>query len=77
LREFQLFLVNDGATGTTINGIISGLKFLYKITLDNSQLVSKLNTIPVARNLPIVLNLEEMKRFLAAAVTQNIMRHSL
>jgi len=68
LREFQLFLVNDGATGTTINAIISGLKFLYKITLDNSHLVSKLNTIPVARNLPIVLNLEEMKRFLAAAV---------
>ena len=67
LREFQLFLVNDGATGTTINGIISGLKFLYQITLDNPQLVTKLSTIPVARNLPVVLNLDEMKCFLATA----------
>lgn len=67
LREFQLFLVNDGTTGTTINGIITGLRFLYQITLDKPQLVYKLSSIPVARNLPIVLNLEEIKRFLAAA----------
>ena len=67
LREFQLFLVNDGATGTTINGIISGLKFLFQTTLDNPHLVSKLNTVPVARNLPVVLNLDEMKCFLATA----------
>jgi integrase/recombinase XerD len=31
------------------------------------QLVYKLSSIPVARNLPIVLNLGEIKRFLAAA----------
>ena len=67
LREFQLFMVNNGASGATINNTVSGLRFLYRTTLDNPQLVSKLNTIPVARNLPIILNLEEIKRFLAAA----------
>ncbi len=67
LREFQLFLVNDGSSGTTINSIISGLKFLYQTTLDKPQTVSKLSYLPVARNLPIVLNLEEVKRFLATA----------
>ncbi|KGJ95999.1 tyrosine-type recombinase/integrase [Thalassotalea sp. ND16A] len=68
LRQFQLYLVNDGATGATINGIIAGLRFLYQITLDNTHVVSKLHTIPIARNLPVVLNLDEAKRFLAAAV---------
>ena len=68
LRKFQLYLVNNGATGATINGIIAGLRFLYQITLDNTHVVAKLHTIPVARNLPVVLNLDEAKRFLAAAV---------
>jgi len=67
LRQFQLFMVNNGASGSAINNTISGLKFLYQTTLDKPKTVSKLSYIPVARNLPIVLNLEEMKRFLAVA----------
>jgi len=67
LRQFQLYLVNNGATGATINCIISGLRFLYQITLDTPQVVSKLCTIHVARNLPVVLNLAEVKAFIACA----------
>jgi integrase/recombinase XerD len=67
LREFQLHLVNNGASGSTINTIIAGLRFLYQITLDKPQLISKLSTIHVARNLPVVLSLEEARRFLVAA----------
>ncbi|PKI16093.1 tyrosine-type recombinase/integrase [Colwellia sp. 12G3] len=67
LREFQLFLVEDGATGTTINCSLSGLRFLYNVTLDNPQLLTKLITVSVARKLPIILSLEEIKLFLATA----------
>lgn len=67
LREFQLFLVEDGATGTTINSTLSGLRFLYNVTLDKPQLLTKLITVSVARKLPIILSLEEIKLFLATA----------
>jgi site-specific recombinase XerD len=67
LREFQLFLVEDGATGTTINSTLSGLRFLYNVTLDKPQLLTKLTTVSVARKLPIILSLEEIKLFLATA----------
>jgi integrase/recombinase XerD len=67
LREFQLFLVEDGATGTTINSTLSGLRFLYNVTLDKPQLLTKLITVSVARKLPIILSLEEIKLFLGAA----------
>ncbi|MBA6338168.1 phage integrase N-terminal SAM-like domain-containing protein [Colwellia sp. BRX8-7] len=67
LREFQLFLVEDGATGTTINCILSGLRYLYNVTLGKPQLLTKLITVSVARRLPIILSLEEIKLFLAAA----------
>jgi len=36
LRSFQLALVNQGATSGTINGLLSGLHFLFDITLNNS-----------------------------------------
>jgi site-specific recombinase XerD len=67
LRAFQLFLVNDGVTGPTINATLAGLRFLYNVTLDKPYLIAKLSTVSVARKLPIVLNLEEIKRFLDAA----------
>lgn len=67
LRAFQLLLVQEGVTGPTINATLSGLRFLYNVTLDKPQLIAKLSTVSVARKLPVVLNLEEIKGFLEAA----------
>lgn len=66
VRAFQLHAVNDGVSGITLNATITALKFLFEITLDTPDVVSKLSTVPVSRKLPVVLSLEEVKRFMTA-----------
>ena len=66
LRAFQLYMVNQGVSGITINATLTALKFLFEITLDKPEVIAKVSTIPVSRKLPVVLSLEEAKRFMAA-----------
>ena len=65
LREFQLFMVNHGVSGITVNATLSALKFLFKITLDQPEVVARVCSVTVARKLPVVLSLEEAKRFMS------------
>jgi integrase/recombinase XerD len=65
LRNFQLFMVNHGASGITVNATLTALKFLFKITLDKPEVIARLCPVTVARKLPVVLSLEEAKRFMA------------
>jgi site-specific recombinase XerD len=67
LREFQLFMVNHGVSGMTVNSTLTAVKFLFKITLDKPEVVARICPVTVARKLPIVLSLEEAKRFMACA----------
>lgn len=67
LREFQLFMVNNGDSGITINATLTGLRFLFQTTLNKPEVVTKMSTVSVARTLPVVLNLDEAKRFILAA----------
>jgi len=67
LREFQLFMVNHGVSGMTVNSTLTAVKFLFKITLDKPEIVARVCPVTVARKLPIVLSLEEAKRFMAFA----------
>jgi site-specific recombinase XerD len=64
LREFQLFMVNHGVSGITVNATLSALKFFFQITLDKPEVVARLCPVTVARKLPVVLSLEEAKRFM-------------
>jgi len=68
LRLFQLHLVNIGTTGQTINVTLTALRFLYNITLDRPEVVSKLSSVPVARKLPEILSMEEAKQLIDAAI---------
>lgn len=68
LREFQLFMVNNGVSGTTVNATITALKFLFQVTLDKPVITARICPVAVARKLPVVLSLEEAKRFMACAV---------
>jgi len=65
LREFQLFMVNHGVSGITVNATLTALKFLFQITLDKPEIVARVCPVTVARKLPVVLSLEEAKRFMA------------
>lgn len=68
LRLFQLFMVNQGDSGSTINCTISGLRFLFQYTLDKPQVVRKLHPVTVPRTLPAILNVDEVARLLRAAI---------
>lgn len=65
LREFQLFMVNHGVSGMTVNATITALKFFFQITLDKPEVIARICPVTVARKLPIVLSLEEAKQFMA------------
>ena len=69
LRCFQLDLVNQGATSPSINGLLSGLHFLFDVTLNNPDVLSKMSTIYQPRKIPVVLSPKEVKQLLDAAVS--------
>lgn len=67
LRRFQLYLVDQGTSPITINATISGLKFFFGITLGQSELLLKMQTVRVPQKLPVVLSRDEVTRLIAAA----------
>lgn len=69
LRGFQLDLVNRGATATTINGLLSGLHFLFDITLNNPDALRNMSSIYQPRKIPVVLSQQEVRQLLDAAVS--------
>lgn len=69
LRCFQLSLVNEGATTGTINALLSGLHFLFDVTLNNADALKHMSTIYQPRKLPVVLSQQEVKRLLDAAIS--------
>ena len=66
LRNFQLHLVDEGTSPTTLNATITGLKFFCEITLDRAELTAKMQPVHVPRTLPVVLSREEVARLIAA-----------
>ncbi len=69
LRQFQLYLVEQGTSRITINATVTALRFLFEVTLDRQGVVDKLKTVPVPRKLPIILSREEVSRLLTATVS--------
>jgi integrase/recombinase XerD len=66
LRNFQLHLVDQGTSPITLNATITGLKFFFDVTLDRSELMSKMKPVHVPRTLPVVLSREEVSALIAA-----------
>jgi len=67
LRRFQLHLVEHGASSTMLNATITGLRFLYEVTLASPQVLAKMSTVREPRKLPVILSPEEVTRLLEAA----------
>ena len=66
LRQFQLHLATHGVSSQTINATITGLRFLFEVTLDDRQAMRMMSTVHEPRKLPVILNPEEVKRLLEA-----------
>lgn len=66
IRSFLVHLVEqEHAKDTTIANVVSGLKFLYRVTLDRESEVTKIPRPRRARRLPVILSREEVARLLA------------
>ena len=67
LRLFQLHMVEQGVSRTTLNATITGLKFFFEVTLDRPQAMKKMSHVYKPQKLPVVLSVEEVNRLLQAA----------
>ncbi len=67
LRAFQLHLVEQGVSSTTINATITGLKFFFGITLERPSALKRMSRVRKPQKLPQVLSVEEVERLLAGA----------
>jgi integrase/recombinase XerD len=67
LRRYQLHLVDHGISPVSLNTAITGLKFFFDVTLDQPELMAKMQPVRVPRTLPVVLSCDEVARLIAAA----------
>jgi integrase/recombinase XerD len=67
LRAFQKHLVEHGASGSTINATIRGLRFFFEITLERPESLKRMSPVRVPDRLPMVLSTEDVTRLLNAA----------
>lgn len=67
LRLFQLHMVEQGCTSTTLNVTITGLKFFFEVTAHHPELMARMHPVPVPRKLPQVLSRDEAARLIASA----------
>ena len=64
LRLFQLYMVQQGDSSITINATLTGLKFFFENTLDQPELLKKVQRVYEPRKIPEILSVEEVTRVL-------------
>ena len=67
VRRYQLHLTNAGVRATTVNAMVSALRFFFSVTLDRPSVTRLLAVVAEPRKIPVVLSPEEMARLLEAA----------
>ena len=65
IRRFQLWLVESGASIVHRNRIMTGVKFLLRVTLRRHDLVSEIFHLREPQKIPVVMSRDEIKRLLA------------
>ena len=64
--DAQNWFASRATSRITKNATITALRFFFEVTVGNKDVVIKLNTVPVAGKLPVVLSREEVARLLEA-----------
>jgi integrase/recombinase XerD len=67
VRRFQLYLIESGASICNRNRIMTGVRFLFRVTLRRHDLAAEVWHIREPQKLPPVLSPEEVKRVLTMA----------
>lgn len=69
LRQFQLHLAEAGVGTSTRNQTMTGLRFLFRVTLRRHDLAFEIYHLKEPQKVPLILNQDETKRLLAMADT--------
>ena len=69
VRRFQLHLVESGASICNRNRIVTGVRFLFRVTLRRHDLATEIWHLKEPQKLPPALSPEEVKRVLAMATS--------
>ena len=67
IRRFQLHLSETGASICTRNRIMTGLRFLFRVTLRRLDLAAEIYHLREPQKIPLVMSPEETRRLLAMA----------
>jgi site-specific recombinase XerD len=65
IRSFQLHLVETGVSICTRNCIMTGLRFLFRVTLRRLDLAAEIFHLRQPQTIPLVISADEAKRLLA------------
>ncbi|MEE9589043.1 MAG: tyrosine-type recombinase/integrase [Hyphomicrobiaceae bacterium] len=69
VRQFQLSLIESSVRIGTRNMIMTGVKFLFRVTLRRHDLVAEVYNLKEPQKIPLVLNQDEVALLLAGAKT--------
>ena len=69
VRRFQLYLIESGTSICNRNRIMTGVRFLFRVTLRRHDLAAEVWHIKEPQKLPPVLSPEEVKRVLTMATS--------
>jgi Phage integrase, N-terminal SAM-like domain len=69
VRLFQLYLIESGASICNRNRIMTGVRFLFRVTLRRHDLAAEVWHLKEPQKLPPVLSPEEVKRILSMATS--------
>ena len=67
IRQFQLHLAETGVSIITRNATMTGIKFLFRVTLRRHDLVAEVYHLNEPQKVALILNQDEMDRLLAMA----------
>src|SRR5580692_10636994 len=67
IRRFQLHLAETGMSICNRNRIMTGVRFLFRVTLRRLDLAAEIYHMREPEKLPLVMSKDEMKRLLAVA----------
>ena len=67
IRSFQLHLADSGVSICTRNCTMTGLRFLFRVTLRRLDLAAEIFHLREPEKLPLVMSADETKRLLAVA----------
>jgi len=72
IRRFQLFLIESGASIVHRNRIMTGVKFLLRVTLRRHDLAAEIYHLKEPQKIPLVMSQDEVKRLLAVAASPKV-----